>query len=131
MEVEIYITGCLLDVGLTRSLQQRTKTESNIQKSFKLGSFTKGFKYFIARFGETTHFTTGLYSERAINQLGVTFFFSCCIEDPYKVRELSLTIAYNKSDVTFGWNGFNNALTLYYMSQMEEFVSKDHRNVDL
>ena len=50
---------------------------------------------------------------------------------PEKVRELSLTIAYNKSDVTFGWNGFNNALTLYYMSQMEEFVSKDHRNVDL
>ena len=40
-----------------------------------------------------------------------------------------MTIAYNKSDVTFGWNGFNNALTLYYMSQMEEFVSKDHRNV--
>ena len=46
------------------------------------------------------------------------------------MRELSLTIAYNKSDVTFGWNGFNNALTLYYMSQMEEFVSKDHRSVD-
>ena len=72
MEVEIYITGCLLDVGLTRSLQQGTKTESNIQKSFKLGSFTKGFKYFIARFGETTHFATSLYSEKVLKQLTVT-----------------------------------------------------------
>ena len=62
------------------------------------------------------------------------FFWYCsakrCVINLEKVRELSLTIAYNKSDVTFGWNGFNNALTLYYMSQMEEFVSKDHRNVD-
>ena len=39
---------------------------------------------------------------------------------------MQLTIAYNKSDTTFGWNGFNNALTLYYLSSDETFVSKEH-----
>ena len=32
----------------------------------------------------------------------------------------------DKSDVTFGWNGFNNALTLFYLSQEETQYSKDH-----
>ena len=34
----------------------------------------------------------------------------------HSIKELQLTVAYNKSDVTFGWNGFNNALKLYYLS---------------
>ena len=67
-----------------------------------------------------------------VYDVDIVFFCQVsCVDDLRQVRELSLTIAYNKSDVTFGWNGFNNALTLYYMSQMEEFVSKDHRNVGL
>ena len=44
----------------------------------------------------------------------------------HSMKELELTIAYNKSDTTFGWNGFNNALTVYYLSQDEEFVSREH-----
>ena len=32
----------------------------------------------------------------------------------------------NKSDVTFGWNGFTNALTLYYLTPDEQFVTHDH-----
>ena len=42
------------------------------------------------------------------------------------MRELSLTIAYNKSDVTFGWNGFNNALHLYYSDFDEVYFSRVH-----
>ena len=38
----------------------------------------------------------------------------------------TLPIAYNKSDVTFGWNGFTNALTLYYLTPDEQFVTHDH-----
>ena len=68
MEVEIYITRRLSDVGLARSLQQGAQTESNFQKSFEYGSFTKSFKYFITRFGKTSHFTASLYSERVIKQ---------------------------------------------------------------
>ena len=44
--------------------------------------------------------------------------------DPFK--ELRLTLAYNKSDATFGWNGFNNAMMLYFMSSQEKFVHRDH-----
>ena len=44
----------------------------------------------------------------------------------HSIKELQLTVAYNKSDVTFGWNGFNNALKLYYLSNQETRVTNDH-----
>ena len=44
----------------------------------------------------------------------------------HTIKELQLTVAYNKSDVTFGWNGFNNALKLYYLSNEESYVTNDH-----
>jgi len=44
----------------------------------------------------------------------------------YRIKELQITVAYNKSDFSFGWNGFNNALTLFYTHQDEKYVSKDH-----
>ena len=44
----------------------------------------------------------------------------------HTIKELQLTVAYNKSDVTFGWNGFNNALKLYYLSNQETRVTNDH-----
>ena len=33
------------------------------------------------------------------------------------ITSLELTVAFNKSDSTFGWNGFNRGLMLYYLSQ--------------
>ena len=33
----------------------------------------------------------------------------------HTIKTLELTIGYNKSDATFGWKGFDNALTLYYL----------------
>ena len=32
------------------------------------------------------------------------------------ITSLELTVAFNKSDSTFGWNGFNRGLMLYYLS---------------
>ena len=43
-----------------------------------------------------------------------------------KFKELDFTIGYNKSDTTFGWNGFNNALVLYYLDKDEKYISKRH-----
>lgn len=31
------------------------------------------------------------------------------------IKQLDLTIGYNHSDTTFGWKGYKNALTLYYL----------------
>ena len=33
----------------------------------------------------------------------------------HTIKTLELTIGYNKSDATFGWKGFDNSLTLYYL----------------
>ena len=33
------------------------------------------------------------------------------------IKSLELTVAFNKSDSTFGWNGFNRGLMLYYLSK--------------
>ena len=33
------------------------------------------------------------------------------------ITSLELTVAFNKSDSTFGWNGFNRGLMLYYLSK--------------
>lgn len=33
----------------------------------------------------------------------------------HTIKTLELTIGYNKSDATFGWKGFDNGLTLYYL----------------
>lgn len=43
-----------------------------------------------------------------------------------KFKELDFTIGFNKSDGTFGWNGFNNALVLYYMDIDETYASNRH-----
>ena len=45
---------------------------------------------------------------------------------PKSIRELDFIIGYNKSDLTFGWNGFNNVMRLYYMDNDEDYVSKTH-----
>ena len=42
-------------------------------------------------------------------------------------RELDFIIGYNKSDLTFGWNGLSNVMMLYYMDSDEKFISKSHK----
>ena len=47
------------------------------------------------------------------------------------ITSLELTVAFNKSDSTFGWNGFNRGLMLYYLRKgsqrtQVEFTTGDH-----
>ena len=42
------------------------------------------------------------------------------------MTKLDFIVGFNKSDNTFGWNGFNNALQLYYVDKDEDFVSSEH-----
>ena len=44
----------------------------------------------------------------------------------HSIKQLEMTLAYNKSDATFGWNGFTNALRLYYTTRQETVVDKEH-----
>ena len=48
------------------------------------------------------------------------------IPPPSKFKQLHVTIGYNKSDATFGWNGFNNGLVMYYMDTDETYPSARH-----
>ena len=48
------------------------------------------------------------------------------VPEPGLVKNLHLIIGFNKSDNTFGWNGFNNALHLYYSDWDEEFMAREH-----
>ena len=43
-----------------------------------------------------------------------------------EIKELDFVVGYNKSDRTFGLNGFRNALKLYYADYDEKFMSKSH-----
>ena len=43
-----------------------------------------------------------------------------------EIKELDFVVGFNKSDKTFGLNGFRNALKLYYADYDEEFMSKSH-----
>ena len=42
-----------------------------------------------------------------------------------EIKELSFVVGFNKSDNTLGWNGFNNALQLYYSDVHEKFESNE------
>ena len=42
-----------------------------------------------------------------------------------EIKELSFVVGFNKSDNTLGWNGFNNALQLYYSDVHEKFESHE------
>ena len=39
---------------------------------------------------------------------------------------LELTVGYNHSDATFGWKGYKNALTVYYLHESERYLSEEH-----
>ena len=42
------------------------------------------------------------------------------------IKRLELTIGYNSSGSTFGWNGFNNALNMYYLHPEEKIIKESH-----
>ena len=44
----------------------------------------------------------------------------------HTIKQLQITLAYNKTDATFGWAGFTNALRLYYTSNDETTVQRQH-----
>ncbi|CBY14013.1 unnamed protein product [Oikopleura dioica] len=39
---------------------------------------------------------------------------------------VALQVGYNHSDSTFGWKGYKNALTIYYMHSNENFIKEEH-----
>ena len=47
-----------------------------------------------------------------------------------EIKELNVIVGYNKSDKTFGLNGFDNALKLYYSDNDEKFMTKS-QSIDL
>ena len=40
--------------------------------------------------------------------------------------KMQLTLAFNHSDTTFGWKGYQNALTVYYLHPSEDFTKEKH-----
>ena len=51
------------------------------------------------------------------------------LPDANRINNLNLIIGYNTSDETFGWNGFNNALQLYYLDSDEIYLGNEHKVV--
>ena len=44
-----------------------------------------------------------------------------------EIDHLNLVIGFNKSDNTFGWNEFNNAVNLHYLDHDENFIGSSHK----
>ena len=51
------------------------------------------------------------------------------LPDPNKINSLNIIIGYNQSDQTFGWNGFNNALQMYFFDPDEIFIANEKKVV--
>lgn len=47
-------------------------------------------------------------------------------EASMEFRQLGFTIAYNKTDATYGWNGFMNGLTVYYLNINTTLQDESH-----
>jgi len=45
---------------------------------------------------------------------------------PDKLRTLGFTMGFNSSDTTYGWNGYMNGLTIYYMHPAEKYQADEH-----
>ena len=43
----------------------------------------------------------------------------------HNIKELDFVVGFNESDSTFGWNGFDNGIMLYYSDADEDFLSQD------
>ena len=46
--------------------------------------------------------------------------------EPDQIKNLNFVIGFNKSDNTFGWNGLNNGLHLFYSDFDEEYISREN-----
>ena len=51
------------------------------------------------------------------------------LPDANKINSLNIIIGYNQSDQTFGWNGFNNALQMYFFDPDEIFIANEKKVV--
>ena len=51
------------------------------------------------------------------------------LPDANKINSLNIIIGYNQSDQTFGWNGFNNALQMYFFDPDEMFIANEKKVV--
>ena len=104
----------------------------NVNKAYDLelafGGLKKNF------YGKPRHKTPKLSKETLELQFGnkINTTMKAAIQrhvhypDPHQIKNLDLIIGFNKSDNTFGWNGFNNALHLYYSDYDEEYFSRVH-----
>lgn len=59
--------------------------------------------------------TYWIFSKNLIWRIWV-FKKSSAPDQNIELRQLGFTIAYNKTDATYGWNGFMNGLTVYYLN---------------
>ena len=41
-------------------------------------------------------------------------------------RTLGFTVGYNRSDATYGWNGYMNGLTVFYLNPIEKYQQEEH-----
>ena len=49
------------------------------------------------------------------------------VPPPSKFKQIDFTVGFNESDGTFGWNGFNNGLELFFMDTDEKYPSLEHK----
>ena len=49
------------------------------------------------------------------------------IPKAHEINSLNVVIGYNKSDNTFGWNGFDNALHMHFLDKDDKFLGTQRR----
>ena len=51
------------------------------------------------------------------------------LPDANKINNLNLIVGFNTSDATFGFNGFNNALQMFFLDSDEIYLNSEHKVV--
>ena len=44
----------------------------------------------------------------------------------FEVLIIEFAIGLNRSDITYGWNGFHNTYTIFYKSSNEDYYEQEH-----
>lgn len=42
------------------------------------------------------------------------------------IKRIEMTLGFNQSDGTFGWDQYRDSLTMYYLHPKEQFIQKEH-----
>ena len=42
------------------------------------------------------------------------------------IKRIEMTLGFNQSDGTFGWDQYRDSLTMYYLHPREHFIQKEH-----